>query len=207
MENTVKTKDVILIGGAPCAGKSTLAAALAKERNVAFASIDRLREQFQNDMVAEKEHYPWLFYDHRVTAEEFWKNKSPQQLVKMENEQAREFWPTLKKNMAKGEFGIFEGVSMLPELVWKDFGKDIPIVFLIDANRERVWQTIQTRGLWGAADTYADWIKPLELEWVMLHNEWFREQVKKLPYPLIEVGDRDNVLQEVLAVLDDHKQP
>lgn len=184
----------ILLGGAPCAGKSTLAASLAAARGVSFASIDDLREKFQNDNVAKRHHYPWLFSSHGISAEDFWKTRRPSELVQMEIEQAREYWPTLKKIMATGQQVILEGVSILPELVWRDFGDQITALFLIDPDHDRVKQTIMTRGLWGEANTYADWIKPLELEWVMLHNEWFRAQAKKYPYPLIEVKDRAQVL-------------
>lgn len=196
----------ILIGGSPCAGKSTLTKALAADRGITFASVDDLREQFQKEMESERDHYPWLFSSHGITAEEFWKDRRPADLVRMEIEQASEYWPTMKKIISTGRYGILEGVSILPELLWRDFGENIQAVFLIDPDRERVRQTILTRGLWGAADTYADWIKPLEIEWVMLHNEWFREQARKYPYPLMEVGDRDKVFHEVEKLLNQDRR-
>lgn len=191
----------LLIGGAPCAGKSTLSAALAVTRGVSYASVDDIREEFQKSPTTERHHYPWLFSSHEISAEEFWKTRKPTDLVEMEVEQARELWPTIKQLITTGQHGILEGVSLLPELIWKDFGNTIQAIFLIDPNRERVRQTILTRGLWGEAGTYADWIKPLELEWVMLHNEWFRQQAKKYPYPLIEVNRREDVFIEAKKLL------
>ena len=193
--------DTIIIGGAPCAGKSTLASALADRLGVKCFVLDELRETFQKDMVAEKEHYPWMYSSHDISAEDFWRTRWPEDLVQMEIEQAREYWPILKKRIETEWAGIFEGVSVLPELLWRDYGKNIRALFLIDPDRRRVQNTIQTRGLWGDANSYADWIKPLELEWVMLHNEWFRQQAKKFPYPLIEVQDRPDTLAQAEDLL------
>lgn len=192
----------LLIGGAPCAGKTTLAKAIATTRGVAVGQVDDLRNEFQQAVAGQIQHYPWLLSSHNISAEDFWKNRRPADLVTMEIEQAREYWPTLKDIIASNRFGVLEGVSILPELVWRDFGPSMPAIFMIDADRDRVWDTITKRGLWGEANSYADWIKPLELEWVMLHNEWSREQEKKYPYSLIEVQDRDATFGHVIKILN-----
>lgn len=190
----------ILIGGAPCAGKSTLAKALADERNVTWASTDDLREVVQKKPQAQH-HYPLLFSNSKITAEKYWKDHEPQDVLQLENDQGQELWPTLEKAIVNNQYGILEGVSILPALVWKSFGHTIQCIFVIDPNQERVRQTIYQRGLWGEANTYADWIKPKEVEWVMMHNQWLREELKKYPYPLIEVGDRDTLLEEAKRLI------
>jgi 2-phosphoglycerate kinase len=187
----------ILIGGAPCAGKSTLAKALAAKRGLTIGHVDDLRDAFKTAKESERHHYPWLFSTYKTTAEEFWKNQQPSDLVELEVEQAKEYWPELKHIIQDGQYGILEGVSILPELVWKEFGKSIHMIMLIDPNLERVRGTIFTRGVWGDANTYSDWVKEKEVEWVMLHNEWFREQSKKYAYPLFEVGEREMLLEHV----------
>ncbi len=192
----------ILIGGAPCAGKTTLAITIAKAKNWPCVSVDDLRSEFQRDPANSVEHNPWLFSNATITAEDYWKDHQPQETIELEQQQARELWPLLKDRIQKNQHEILEGVSLMPELVWKEFQNNIQIVFLIDPSRERVWKTISERGLWGEANTYADWIKPKELEWVMLHNDWLREQLKRYPYPLIEIGDdRALATKEVFKVL------
>jgi len=190
----------LLIGGSPTAGKSSVAAQLVSDPSL-VGEIDLLKEDFKNQKTDQRHHYPWLFSNYKVSAEDFWKDKHPADLIKHEIAEAREFWPELKRLIESGKYRILEGVSILPELVWKEYAHRIQFVLLIDSQRDRVKQTVMTRGVWDEADTYADWIKPLEVEWVMLHNKWFQEQAKKYPYPLIEVGDRTHVLQQVKQVL------
>lgn len=199
MPDLNSTADVslpLLIGGAPCAGKSTVAKALAEEKSVTWASTDELREVVQKQPNAEH-HYPWLFFNSQMTAEEYWKDHQPEDVLQLEIDQGRELWSMLQKAITEHTYGIFEGVSILPEFVWNAFGERIRAVFIIDPNQQRVRETIYQRGLWGDANTYADWIKPKEVEWVMLHNQWLRDELKKYPYPLVEVGDRDKLLEQV----------
>lgn len=186
----------LLIGGAPCAGKSTVAKSLATEKNISWISTDHIRGAVQKKTGA-AHHYPWLFSTGTISAEDFWKGHQPKDVLQLEIEQGRELWSTLKKTIHEKQYGILEGVSILPELVWRDFGETIRAIFIIDPNEDRVRETINTRGLWGDATTYADWIKPKEVEWVMLHNQWLRAELKKYPYPLVEVGDRDKLIEQV----------
>lgn len=190
-----------LIGGAPGAGKSTVAKALAQELGVSSVSTDDIRASVQTGPRKSAHHYPWLFSNATISAEDYWKNHSPNDVLQLEIEQGRELWSTLKATIAKRSHGLIEGASLLPELLWQEFGKDARACFIIDPDGKRVRKTIMERGLWGDANTYADWIKPLELEWVMLHNQWLREEVKKYHYPLIEVGDRVNLLDQVKSAL------
>ncbi|MFA5030337.1 MAG: hypothetical protein WC495_01990 [Patescibacteria group bacterium] len=186
----------LLIGGAPRSGKSRVAQQLAAEWGVPQISTDTLRKQFREQYEAERESYPWLYSTEGMTAEEFWSTRTPQKVMELEIEQGRELWPFLIQVIKSGDYGIIEGVSLLPELIWQTFGEHIRAVFLIDSNADRVGQIIQREGLWGDADTYSDKVKKRELEWVMLHNKWFRQQAKKYSYLLIdrnEQSDKDGL--------------
>lgn len=136
-----------------------------------------------------------------VTAEEFWEKRKPIDVLQGELQEAREFWPWLSKVVEKGSYGILEGVSILPELVQKTYGTLRMAVFLIDSDHDRVRRVIETRGLWDDAHTYSDWIKPLELEWVMLHNAWLRSETQRYGFPLIEVGNRSTLMERVVSFL------
>jgi len=86
----------LLIGGAPCAGKSTLAKALASERGGIVGHVDDLSDAFKLEVLPERHKYPWLFSTFKTTAEDFWKNRKPKDLLELEIEQATEYWPTLR---------------------------------------------------------------------------------------------------------------
>jgi hypothetical protein len=103
--------------------------------------------------------------------------------------------------MAQKQYGLIEGVSLLPELIALEPKDSYRVCFLVDSNQERVRKTIWDRGLWGEAHTYADWIKPLELEWVMMHNEWFQNECQKFGLPCLETGDRGSLLARVKQAL------
>lgn len=194
-------ESTILIGGAPCAGKSTVAAALATELGCTWTSTDDLRDRLQKSGSAQAHHYPWIFSNAAVNAEEYWRTHTPQDVIHLEIEQARELWPSVQRAITQKTHGILEGVSLLPQLIAQEFGDKIRTCFLVDTNRERVRKTIWQRGLWGEANTYAGWIKPLELEWVMLHNEWVATNAKKYSLPLVEAGDRTTVLARTRQAL------
>lgn len=194
---------VYLIGGAPCAGKSTVAKALAEELSQSWVSTDTLRLEFQNNLARDqRHHYPWIFSSVEVTAEKFWESRTPADAMQVEIEQGREFWPKLQTVIQAGAYPIIEGVSIIPECLHQDLElNSFRAVFLVDTNRARVSESIYRRGLWAEPETYADWIKPLELEWVMLHNEWYRNECQKYDLPCIEVGDRSTLLPRVRQAL------
>ncbi|MBI4415138.1 MAG: hypothetical protein HY566_02775 [Candidatus Kerfeldbacteria bacterium] len=193
----------LLVGGAPTAGKSAVASALGRNLGLTVGSLDDLRDEFRDAAHVRRHRYPWIFSSVGMSAEEFWKARTPADVMRVEIEQGREFWPTIKQFIESGRYGIVEGVSIIPELVWRDFGDTIKAVFLIDPDRERVHKTVFERGVWDEANAYADWIKPLEVEWIMLHNEWFRQQAKLYPYPLLEVGeDRDALVRQVENIVE-----
>jgi 2-phosphoglycerate kinase len=189
----------LLIGGSPRSGKSTVAKQLAAEFSILQISTDKLREDFRLSHIGESKQYSWIFCSQDMTAEEFWCERTPEQVMHVEIEQGRELWPFLQQNIESGTYGIIEGVSLLPKLIRQTYADRIRAVFLIDTNRERIEKIIMAEGLWDHANTYSDRIKPKELEWVMLHNQWLRGQAEQYDYPVIDRNEHHDA--EILELV------
>ncbi len=199
---------IILIGGSPTAGKSYTARKLSEELKLPWISTDTIREQMKQ--IARKEDYPRLFQHAEVTpdnAVEFLTHNTVEQIIKHQNNESEDVWKgvsgLIESDYSWGDF-IVEGVAVLPKLVgfqeWKT-KKDIKAVFLIDEDKERVRNTIFTRGLWDDADTYPDSVKEKEVEWVFAFNEYIKEEANKYNLPVVSVGNREDYINEIKQLI------
>ena len=147
------SKQIILIGGAPTTGKSTLAKALSNHFDIPWISSDQIREIMKATVDPEK--YPSLFTQ-EIDVDTFYNNFTMQQIVEMEKQQAKEIWPGvkdfIKNNFVWRKGFIVEGVGILPYLIDRDFKDDqkIKSLFLVDNDREKIRDICFNRGLWGA---------------------------------------------------------
>lgn len=198
-------KDIILIGGAPTAGKSTMAQLVAKRFGIPWISTDQIRE-IMRATVSEKD-YPALFYTKGYTAERFLTEFSSEQIVKMEMEEGEEVWVAVKRLIEEEhtwEDGfVIEGVNILPHLVAKDFKNDehIKAVFLVDEDADRMREAVFSRGLYDDADTYSDDVKEKEVEWSLLFSHKLKTEVEKYGYPWIEVRKNNDDLDALLKAI------
>jgi 2-phosphoglycerate kinase len=202
---TMKTKKIILIGGAPTTGKSTMAALVAKHLNLPWISTDQIRETMR--LVARREDYPKLFNIEGYDAQKFLTEFSASEIADIELEQSEAVWVGIKKFIEndytwKKGF-VMEGVGILPHLVAKDFAnnKEITSVFLVDEDADRIKDVIYNRGLWDDAKKYSDDLKPKEIEWVLDFSHKLRAEAEKYGYPTIEVQKKDTDLQAVLSTI------
>ncbi|OGD68251.1 hypothetical protein A2996_01090 [Candidatus Campbellbacteria bacterium RIFCSPLOWO2_01_FULL_34_15] len=201
----MKTKKIILIGGAPTTGKSTMAALVAKHLNLPWISTDQIRETMR--LVARREDYPKLFNIEGYDAQKFLTEFSASEIADIELEQSEAVWVGIKKfieNDYTWEKGfVMEGVGILPHLVAKDFAnnKEITSVFLVDEDADRIKDVIYNRGLWDDAKKYSDDLKPKEIEWVLDFSHKLRAEAEKYGYPTIEVQKKDTDLQAVLSTI------
>lgn len=90
----MKTRTIILIGGAPTTGKSTMAALVAKHLSLPWISTDQIRETMR--IVARREDHPKLFNPEGYTAERFLTEFSAEQIANMEMEQGEAVWLGIK---------------------------------------------------------------------------------------------------------------
>lgn len=198
-------RTIILIGGAPTVGKSTLASLVAKHFGLPWISTDQIRELMR--LVARPEDYPKLFNASGYNAESFLTQFSAEQIATMEMEQGEAVWPGIKKFIEDyyswPQGFVMEGVNILPQLVASDYGelKFIKPVFLADDDEERVRTVVFSRGLWDEARTYSDSVKEKEVEWALLFSKKLKAEVKKYGYPWIEVKKTNADLALVLSAL------
>lgn len=200
-----ESKKIILIGGAPTMGKSTLASILSKRLDIPWISTDQFREIMKT--VARREDSPEIFSSDGYTAEKFLAEFSAEEIVTKEMEQGREVWKGVKRFIDKDyvwEYGfIIEGVHILPHLVKKDFtgNEDVKSVFLVDEDADRIRKVVFTRGLWDDAETYADDVKEKEVEWASLFSHKVKAEAEECGLPCIETKKDDDDVNSVMEAL------
>lgn len=199
-------RQVILIGGAPTAGKSFMAQQLSKHLNIPWISTDQIRE-FMRTTVNEKD-FPALFISKEYTAESFLNKFSAEEIVNQEIDEAEATWTGVKWFIEKDDAWengfIIEGIGILPHLIAKDFKdkKEVKAVFLVDEDVDRVRDVVFNRGVWDDASTYSDDVKEKEVDWVLLFNKLIKTEAEKNGYPVISVNKHNDDFQTLLKALE-----
>ena len=121
-------RTIILIGGTPTVGKSTIASLLSNRLQIPWISTDQTRDIMQ--AVADEKKYPDLYNDAGYSAETFLTTFSAEEIAELEIKQGIAAWPGNKK-LIEGDYTwrdgfIFEGVGIIPELL-PSLKKDIDI--------------------------------------------------------------------------------
>jgi 2-phosphoglycerate kinase len=203
--NNESQRKIILIGGAPATGKSTMAGLIAKRLGIQWISTDQIREMMR--VTARREDMPKLFSPEGYTAEKFLTEFSAEEIVRMEMGQGEAVWVVIKQIIEddytwKGSF-VVEGISILPYLIKKDFGddKNIKAVFLINEDAEEVRHIVFTRGLWDETRTYSDDVKEKEVEWSLLFGHKIKAEAEKHGYPWIEMTNNQDDIENVINAL------
>lgn len=201
----MQDKEIILIGGAPTTGKSTVAQALAKRLDLPWLSTDQIRNTMR--VVADKDKYPNLF-NGGLGAETFLTSFTASEIVDKEIAQSEAAWLGIKAFIEEDYTWprgfIIEGVNILPHLVARDFGddKNVRAVFLIDRDSAQMRKVIYERGLWADARDYPDYVKEKEMEWAALFGERLVEAAKEHGFSLIDIHKNEEDVQRVLSALN-----
>lgn len=195
---------VILIGGAPTAGKSTVGEKLSKHFGIPWIGTDQIREIMKGTVTQEER--PMLFHSRQFTAEEFFSAYSADEIVKNEIAESEVVWPGVKafiNNEYSWHSFIVEGVAVLPHLIegYKSDPK-FKAIFLIDNDADRIRDVVWNRGLWSSARNYTDSVKEREVEWVMRFNEYIMREAKKYGFSTIEVSKGEQDMKTILAALE-----
>lgn len=197
---------IILIGGAPTAGKTFVAKQLSKILGLPWISTDTVREQMRE--IVRREEYPELFhfFDPPINVEEYFKIHTSKEIVENQNKESKEVWKGIQaliENDYVLKSFIVEGVAVLPELVSTLSIKDkiIAPIFLMDEDVGRIHDVVFTRGLWDDADTYPDSVKDKEVAWVQEFNIWLKKECEKYDYPIFFRGEEGFNLEEIMTYL------
>jgi 2-phosphoglycerate kinase len=179
--------ELYLIGGAPCSGKSTYAKKLAQELNCSWISTDIIRD-FMRTLVSPSQ-YPEFFDSVTLSAEEYYKKYSTSQVYPRELLESKITQPAITDFIAKLETYdhwnqyIIEGIALTPEYI-KTLNERFPHITInskvlcLDDERE-IKKRVYTRGLWDDAPNYPDWVKEIEIQWVLQANQWFKSETVK----------------------------
>ncbi len=198
-------RDIILIGGAPTTGKSTLAHNLARELDIPWISTDQIRDIMR--AIADRKEYPLLFLPEEYSAERFYAESSAEQIVAREIRQGKAVWPFVKRFIEREytwEHGfVMEGINLLPSEIARDFGSNphVKAVFLVDENRNTVRQFIFARGLMDDAHKYPDDIKEKETDWSLLFAKTIKADAGASGYPFLDVHRDETDLWAVRDLL------
>lgn len=195
----------VLIGGAPLAGKTTLAEQFAKTFNGDNFSTDDIRNWIKKKIDPKKA--PNLFYDEGLTVEEFYKKyPKPEDVLEGEILQSLEVQKGILEfinSESKAKVVVIEGIAITPRFVHdleqreKEIESEIISMFIYENNKERIRERIYKRGLWDDADKYDDRYKEMEIEWVVLYNEYFRMEAEKYGYMIIPVDEVPLMIEEL----------
>lgn len=195
---------ILLIGGMPTAGKSTIAANLSQRLGLPWISTDQVRTIMRS--VADRQTYPELFSP-TDDGEVFLSSYSPQQIADMEYEQGIAAWrgisQLIRQDFTWRQGFVMEGVNILPHLVAQDFAQNeaIKAVFIGDHDKSRIREVVFTRGLWGAADSYPNHLKEKEVEWVLRFSRKIHSEAVRYGLPWVEVNKHADDVKEVLRAL------
>lgn len=198
-------KQIILIGGAPTTGKSTLAQGLSEHLKLPWISADQIRDIVRG--VVDRKDFPDVFTPDGYTAERYLTEFSADEIVQQTIEHGEALWLVVARfiedaySWPKGF--IIEGVDILPRLI-KDLESDELIypLFIVDENADRIREVVFTRGLWDDADTYSDDVKEKEVEWALLFSHYIKKEAIKYNFPWVEVNKNEDDLKAVLNVLN-----
>lgn len=198
-------RNIILIGGAPATGKTTLAKFFSKKLNVPWISTDLIRSWMKS--IVSKDDFPDLFNFVNITAEEHYTKFDVLETINYEVARDKEVFKGVKSFIDSNDEWvsfIIEGISIHPDFV-SQLSDDFNIipVFLIDENSARIKDIIYSRGLWDKAGAYSDWVKEIEIDYLIQTNTNYLESCKKnnLKFFLID-KDRNKTINEIASYLD-----
>ncbi|MBU8830557.1 hypothetical protein [Mycolicibacterium goodii] len=198
-------KKIILIGGAPTTGKSTLAQQVARHFDLPWVSTDQIRNTMR--VTASRQDYPNLFNPKGYSAERLLTEFSAEEIVDIEFRQSEAAWLGISafiKNDYRWTNGfVVEGINVLPHLVRQDFADNdgIRAAFLVDRDEARTRKVIYERGLCDDVDKYPDSAKEKEVEWVTLFCHSLEREAAHYGYPVIDVDKTNDDLARLISVL------
>lgn len=192
-------KPIILIGGMPTAGKSTVAANLSNYLNLPWISSDQIGLIMRTVAAPDKHStlFTWADYGgfqylHKFTADDIADN---------EFAKGEAVWAGIRKlikeDYAWNDGFIIEGDDILPHLVAQDFSDSINVkaVFIGDHDIERVRSVVVAR------HSSSDDVTEKEVAWILNFGERLKDQALTHKMPWVDVEKSENDLAKVLTAL------
>ena len=199
-------KQIILIGGMPTAGKSTMAERLSRHLKLPWISTDQIGIILR--AVATRETYPKLFTWEDYDGFQYLNEYTADEIADNEFANGAAVWLGVRK-LIKDDYTcnngiVIEGCGILPRLVARDFSdaSNVKSVFIGDHDIERVRTVVFTRNFVGDdASAYPDSVKEKEVAWVLNYGEKLKSQALTYKMPWVEVEKNEHDLAKVLTAL------
>lgn len=167
------------IGGTPASGKSYLAKKFVNDSglDITVISMDDLWKEMIKDPKLKK----WVNLFWNMDEKKHWESTNYEKHMKLLVEQAEAFFPSIIKKVdevkAKGEYAIFEGVSLLPHLVKRHF--DFPGLFLVSDDEDMLFKRLNENPRWSKNGD----LQKLEATYfVQYETRFIREEAAKYGY-------------------------
>jgi 2-phosphoglycerate kinase len=202
----MEKRRIILIGGAPVTGKSILAKKISDEYGIPWISTDVIRSWMKT--IVSKDKFPHLFNFTNITAEEHYKKHSVEETIKFEKLRDQEVFKGIKTFIEKNDdwkLCVIEGISIHPKFISKLKSEEYEIypIFLVDNDKNRIKEILFERGLWGDADSYEDWVKDIEEEYLVKTNQYYMKECEKYNLKCFEIEEkRQESTKKVFKYLD-----
>lgn len=185
---------IILIGGAPGVGKSTLAKEIASARGVNWISTDQIRTVMQK--ATKRSLKPDLFVDANSS-------NNSRELVTLEIKKAEAVWKGVTefiKHNHPWEGCVIEGTAILPHLVASDFKdrSDILPIFLVQSE-ESIKYVIEQRSKDPWINTKSPEQKKKKAEQTILLNNIFKQEAIKNGYKVYELDGFTDAYDEMVT--------
>lgn len=196
-------KSILLLGGAPAIGKTTIAKEMASKLNIPCLSTDEIRADMR--LKKNRDDYPGLFLLDKETVKDpasFLKTISLEDLISRVNKESEVIWEGVleRVNLVRGnERLIIEGVAILPSkaAALQERNNSVQTLILINSNIELIEKTIRVRGLGGKPDIFSEQLKQKQISWVRASNQKYEEEALESELEIIDVNNT-RLIQEVI---------
>ena len=188
-------KNIILIGGAPSVGKTTLAKKLSVSLGIPLISTDQIRSILKTTL--NKEDYPDLFLDTKDINE-------PAELFAIEMKQSEVVWKGVLafiQSIHPWDGGIIEGIAILPILIAKDVPdqENIKPIFMLQNDVTAISKIIEERSKLPWIKTKTPDQQEQKVKQIILFNKQIESDARKYSFPTIEVSNSN--VEEVFKKL------
>ncbi|MEQ1787122.1 MAG: hypothetical protein ABL966_08730 [Acidimicrobiales bacterium] len=200
-------KQIILIGGMPTAGKSTIARTLSDHLDLPWISTDQIGTVMR--AVASRASHHDLFTWHDRDDFRYLDELAAGEIADGEFAKGEAVWPGVRKLIDEdytwADGFIIEGDDILPHLVSRDLSdaRHVGAVFIGDFDIERTRSVVFARNFAGEdARAYPDEVKEQEIRWIRDYGEKLKTAARDHRMPWVEVQKDEHDLARVLAALE-----
>lgn len=175
---------ILMIGGSPGTGKTTLAKSIAYTNNIPWISTDIIREFVYEIMPKDQIGKIGFLLDKDPV--EYYNSKPPEKIAHDLYDESLDTCKFVKRFIQTNFFWnsyIIEGADIVPEIA-DDMDGEADFVFLGIEDRDYVRDLVYNRGVWDSADKYPYSVKDIEIEWVLNYQRMVKQgcEEKNLNY-------------------------